>query len=74
MRISILIFIYTIHFAYLKMYTKFEKIGAEKSVTEIFIEKRKKREKIKGLIRNMWLFLLHNTTHHYQVLYQISEF
>ena len=40
MRIRILIFIYTIHFAYLKVYTKFEKlapIGAKKSVTEIFI-------------------------------------
>ena len=40
MRICILIFIYTLHFAYMKLYTKFEKmapIGAEKSVTEISI-------------------------------------
>ena len=31
MRISILIFIYTIHFAYLKVYTKFENIGSKGS-------------------------------------------
>ena len=37
MRIRILIFIYTIHFTYLKVYTKFENTGAKKSVTEIFI-------------------------------------
>ena len=38
MRISILIFIYTVHFAFLEVYTKFKPmapIGAEKSVTEI---------------------------------------
>ena len=45
MRISILIFIYTIRFAYLKVYTKFETlapIGAEKSVTEIFTQEKNK--------------------------------
>ena len=45
MRISILIFIYTIHFAYMKVYTKFETlapIGAEKSVTEISIGEKEK--------------------------------
>ena len=45
MRISILIFIYTLHFAYMKLYTKFEKlapIGAEKSVTEISIGEKGK--------------------------------
>ena len=31
MRISILIFIYTIHFAYLKVYTKFENPGSNRS-------------------------------------------
>ena len=129
MRIGILISIYTVHFAILKMYTKFENTGSnrtEKSVTEISMEK-KKNEQIKGLISNMWLFffvtqynsslssfvpnfriltqvvaeksltkffsigekekrtnkgtdkqyvavlLLHNTYHHYQALYQISE-
>ena len=30
-RISNLIFIYTIHFAYLKMYTKFENTGSNRS-------------------------------------------
>ena len=47
-------------------------IGTEKSATEIFIGEKEKW--IKGLIRNMWLFvLLHNTTNHYQALYKISE-
>ena len=31
MRISILVFIYTIHFAYLKVYTKFENTGSNRS-------------------------------------------
>ena len=31
MRISILMFIYPIHFAYLKMYTKFENTGSNRS-------------------------------------------
>ena len=31
MRISILIFIYTIHFAYLKVYTQFENSGSNRS-------------------------------------------
>ena len=31
MRISILVFIYTIHFADLKVYTKFENTGSNKS-------------------------------------------
>ena len=45
MMISILIFIYTIHFAYLKVYTKFENTSsnqAEKSVTEISIGEKEK--------------------------------
>ena len=33
-----------------------------------FSLERKKNEIIKGLISNMWLFLLHNTTHHYKAL------
>ena len=41
-------------------------------MTEIFIGE-KEIEQIKGLICNMWLVLLHNTTYHYQALYQISE-
>ena len=46
MSFSIIIFIYTINLANLKVYTKFEKtlapIGAEKSVTEIFIGEKEK--------------------------------
>ena len=45
MRINILIFIYTVHFAYLKVYTNCKTlapIGAEKSVTEIFIGEKEK--------------------------------
>ena len=61
MRISILIFIYTIHFAYLKVYTKFENTGSNKS-REIcdrnFHWRERKNEQIKGLISNMWLFLV----------------
>ena len=44
MSFSIFIFIYTIHLAYLKVYSKFEKmapIGVEKSVKEIFIGEKK---------------------------------
>ena len=44
-RISILIFIFTIHFAYLKVYTNLKTlafIGAEKYVTEISMRKREK--------------------------------
>ena len=45
MRISILIFIYTIHFAYLKVYTNLKilaPIGAEISATEVFIGEKEK--------------------------------
>ena len=44
-RLSILISIYTVQFAILKMYTKFANtgsIGAEKSVTEISIGEKEK--------------------------------
>ena len=46
MRISILIFIYTVHFAYLNVYTIFfftlAPKGAEKYVTEISIGEKEK--------------------------------
>ena len=45
MRISILISIYKVHFAFLKVYTKFQTlapIGAEKSVTEISMGEKEK--------------------------------
>ena len=73
MSFSTFIFIYTIYLAYLKVYTKFKNTN----LGQKFSLKRKKNEQIKGLISNMWLFfrvfLLHNTTHHYQALYQISQ-
>ena len=46
MTICILIFIYTIHFAYLKMYTKFKKTlapkEAEKTMKKLFIGEKEK--------------------------------
>ena len=45
MRISILISLYTVHFAFLKVYTKYENTGSkggEKSVTEISIGEKEK--------------------------------
>ena len=45
MRISILISIYTVHFAYLMVYTNFKTLaplGAEKSVIEISIGEKEK--------------------------------
>ena len=45
MRISILIYIYTVHFAYPMVYKNFKTlapIGAEKSVTEIYIGEEEK--------------------------------
>ena len=49
-RINILIFIYTVHLTYLKVYTQFKKktlapTGAEKSVTEILIGEKEKMNK-----------------------------
>ena len=76
MSFSIFIFIYTIHLAYLKVYTKFETlapIGTERSATEISIGEKEKRTN-KGTDKQyVAVLLLHNTTHHYQALYQISE-
>ena len=45
MKISILISIYTVHFAFLKVYTKMKTLapmGTEKSVTEISIGEKEK--------------------------------
>ena len=66
-RISIFIFIYTIHLAYLKVYTKFENTGSKICDGNFHWRERKKNhwrkksrkiEQIKGLISNMWLFFL----------------
>ena len=45
MSFSVIIFIYTIHLAYLKVYTKFENTGSNRSqetVNEIFIAEKEK--------------------------------
>ena len=76
MRISIFICIYTLHFAYLKVYTKFENIGSNRSleVCDRNFHWRERNMKNKGTATQyVALVLLHNTTHHYQALYQISE-
>ena len=56
MRVSIFIFIYTIH-----VYTKFENTGFNRN-REIcdrnFHWRERKNEQIKGLISNMWLFFV----------------
>ena len=77
MRISILISIDTVHFAFLKVYTKFENAGSNRS-REIcernFHWRERKLKKNKGTDKQYEaVLLLHNTTHHYQALYQISE-
>ena len=131
-RISTLIFIYTIHFAYLKVYTKFHNpkssccweisdekylmcyigvtegktekeakwalaslfsftqcykptwrctqnmktlapIGTQKFATEIFIGENEKWINRWTDKQYVAVLLLHNTTYHYQALYQISE-
>ena len=59
MRISILIPIYTVHFAFLKVYTKFENTGSNRSweiCDRNFHWRERKNEQIKGLISSMWLF------------------
>ena len=67
MRISILIFIYTIHFAYLKVYTQFENSGYNRSwaiVTEISIGEKAKWLNKETDKQYVAVVLLHNTTHH----------
>ena len=59
MRISILISIYTVHFVYLKVSTKFENTGSNRSweiCDRNFYWRERKNEQIKGLLSNMWLF------------------
>ena len=76
MSLSIFIFIYTIHLAYLKVYTKFENTGSNRS-REIWDRNFHWRERKwinKGTDKQyVAVLLLRNTTNHYQALYQISE-
>ena len=76
MRISILISIYTVHFAFLKVYTKFENTGSNRSgeICDRNFHWRERKITNKGTDKQyVAVLLLHNTTHHYQALYQISE-
>ena len=75
-RISILISIYTVHFAFLKVTQNLKtlaQIGAEKSATEIFIGEKEKRTNKRTDKQYVAVLLLHDTTYHYQALHQISE-
>ena len=72
MSFSIFIFIYTIHLAYLKVYTKFENTGSNRS-REICDRNFHWRENKRTDKQYVAVLLLHNTTNHYQALYQISE-
>ena len=76
MRISILIYIYTIHFAYLKVYAQFENTGSNRSwgiCDRNFHWKKENWTNKRTDKQYVVVILLHNTTHHYQALYQISE-
>ena len=74
----IFIFIYIIHLANLKVYTKIENTGSNRN-QEIcdrnFHWRERKMIKLnKGIDKQyVAVLLLHNTTHHYQALNQISE-
>ena len=76
MSFSIFIFIYTIHFACLKVYTKFENTGSNRSQENCNRNFHCREEKSTNKETDMLyvaVFLLNYTTHHYQALYQISE-
>ena len=65
MTISILISIYTVHFAFLKVYTNILKHWFQlelRNLRQKFPLDKKKNEQIKGLISIMWLFFLHNSS------------
>ena len=76
MSFSIFIFIYTIHLAYFKVYTKFENTGSNRSreICDRNFHGEKEKWINKGTDKQyVAVLLLHNTTYHYQALYQISE-
>ena len=77
MSFSIFIFIYTVHFAYLKVYTKFENTGSNRSrkiCDRNFNWRERKMKNNRTDEQYVAVLLLHNTTNQYQALYQISEF
>ena len=76
MSFSIFVFIYTIHLAYLKVYTKFENTGSNRSreICNRNFHWRERKMNNKGTDKQyVAVLFLHNTTNHYQALYQISE-
>ena len=75
MSFSNFIFIYTIHLAYLKMFTKFKNTGSNRSGEIIDRNFHWRERKMNKGTDEQYVAvpLLHNTTHHYQALYQISE-
>ena len=76
MTINILMFIHTIYFAYRKVYTKFEITGSSRRweiCDRNFHWRERKKRNNKRTDKQYVAVLLHNTTHHYQALYQISE-
>ena len=76
MSFSIFISIYTIHLAYLKVYTQFENTGSNRNreICDRNFHWREDKWINKGINKQYEaVFLLHNTTSHYQALYQISE-
>ena len=76
MSFIIFIFIYTIHLAYLKVYTNFENTGSNRSreiCDRIFIGEKEKWINKETDKQYVAVLLLHNTTNHYQALYQILE-
>ena len=76
MSFSIFIFIYTIHLAYLKVYTQFENTGANRNreICDRNFHWRERKWINKGIdTQYVAVRLLNNTTHHYQAVLQISE-
>ena len=72
--ISILNFLNTVHLICTHNLKTLAPIGAEKSVTEFLVGEKEKRTN-KGTDKPYVVdSLLNNTTHHYQALYQISEY
>ena len=75
MSFSIFIFINTIHLATLKVYIKFENTGSKRSreISERNFHWRERKTNKGTDVLYVTVILLHNTTRHYQALYQISE-
>ena len=76
MMIRILISNSTVHLAFLKVYTEFNNTGSNMSQESCDrnFNWRERKMKNKGTDKQyVAVLLLHNTTHHYQAMYQILE-